>query len=734
MRTFWTVVLALVAFWSRIAVAGPATHFSVTVPSTVTGGASFGVTIKALDSANKVDTAYAGTVHLTSSDSHALLPADFSLFLGTSIGQTATLLGTGAQTITATDTVTASINGTSQSINVAANNNPVTHFTVTAPATATAGVAFDITVKAVDQMSQIVTGYTGTVHFTSTDPAAALPADLPLTLGVGSFSVTLMTAGFAPTITVKDAANATISGTCTGIFTSAGAATHFGLSAPATVSAYTSFQISITALDVGGNHATTYAGQAQVTSTDSTALLPAFAPLSNGSGSFPVEFQSIGVFTVTATDTSTPEIHGTSQPIVSKPLVDGNYDPTFGSGGRALVYPYVGLNTNVVAAVRPDGRVVLAGDCNTLDGKVGSTCVVQLQLDGTYDHTFGSGYVNLSGFAGYGACIKDLLAVRVLADGRVLLVGSSCTSQIVFSILKADGSDLDRTVAGGTGWFLDNVVLDGLNVLPKVQPAVQDDGKILVVAFATDPTNADHDDMVVIRWLADLSGRDPAFAPSSPVLGVKFVDFGVNALGATIASLRNGDILLSGAAVVSAVQAPAFARLSNNGSLDSGFGNGGLSIIASKNCPIDQNFAVVDPYGRVVFSCSDTDTLYRTDTAGNLDPTFVAPSALNLSGLALQPDGKVIIIGNDSTEFAKVTRLARNGSLDASFGPGGTVQRTFTDADLGCCGYASDAQQAILGRSGLVVAGVGTAQSGGQAEFGVMRLADDILFGDGFGD
>ena len=61
-------------------------------------------------------------------------------------------------------------------------NSPATtvtaaKFSVTAPATATSGTAFSITVKALDASGNVVTGYAGTVHFTSTNTNAALPAD-----------------------------------------------------------------------------------------------------------------------------------------------------------------------------------------------------------------------------------------------------------------------------------------------------------------------------------------------------------------------------------------------------------------------------------------------------------------------------------------------------------------------------------------------------------------------------
>ena len=79
-----------------------------------------------------------------------------------------------------------------------------THLSISAPASATAGTAFSFTVTALDQFNSVATGYTGTVHFTSSDGQAVLPANSTLTNGTGTFSATLKTAG-SQTITGTDA-------------------------------------------------------------------------------------------------------------------------------------------------------------------------------------------------------------------------------------------------------------------------------------------------------------------------------------------------------------------------------------------------------------------------------------------------------------------------------------------------------------------------------------------------
>ena len=44
-----------------------------------------------------------------------------------------------------------------------------THFSIAAPATATAGTAISLSVNALDASNNVVTRYSGTVHFASTD-------------------------------------------------------------------------------------------------------------------------------------------------------------------------------------------------------------------------------------------------------------------------------------------------------------------------------------------------------------------------------------------------------------------------------------------------------------------------------------------------------------------------------------------------------------------------------------
>src|SRR5207245_3149074 len=84
------------------------------------------------------------------------------------------------------------------------------HFGVSTPPAATAGSGFSVTVSALDQNNNLISNYSGTVHFTSSDGTATLPGDYtfdPTEGGVHIFgAVTLLTAG-PQTLNVLDTAN-----------------------------------------------------------------------------------------------------------------------------------------------------------------------------------------------------------------------------------------------------------------------------------------------------------------------------------------------------------------------------------------------------------------------------------------------------------------------------------------------------------------------------------------------
>jgi uncharacterized repeat protein (TIGR03803 family) len=149
-------------------------------PSSTTAGAAQRFTVTVRNPGGTIDTSYTGTIQFTSSDPRAVLPARYT-FTAADAGVhvfTVTLETAGAQSITATDKANSSITGgTTTTVTPAA----ATHLVISGPSSVAAGVSFSITVTAYDAYGNVATGYTGTIHFTSSDSTASLPANYTFT-------------------------------------------------------------------------------------------------------------------------------------------------------------------------------------------------------------------------------------------------------------------------------------------------------------------------------------------------------------------------------------------------------------------------------------------------------------------------------------------------------------------------------------------------------------------------
>jgi uncharacterized delta-60 repeat protein len=195
-----------------------APNFVVSAPPSVTAGVSFSVSVTATDANGNVLTGYTGTVDfadLAVLDPQASLPANYT-FTPADQGVhtfTATFYKATTEALFVADTATPGMNGRDLGIQV--NPGAVATF-VLQPDTSSprAGTAFGIYAQAVDAYGN-ATSTTDTVHFSSSDPKATLPADETYP-GNGTLlgTFTLRTRG-TQTITVTDVNNPLLSVTFT---------------------------------------------------------------------------------------------------------------------------------------------------------------------------------------------------------------------------------------------------------------------------------------------------------------------------------------------------------------------------------------------------------------------------------------------------------------------------------------------------------------------------------------
>ncbi len=183
--------------------------------------------------------------------------------------------------------------------------------------------------------------------------------------------------------------------------------------------------------------------------------------------------------------------------------------------------------------------------------------------------------------------------------------------------------------------------------------------------------------------------------------------------GNQLAIQSDGKILLTGFNGQAPAQDFALVRYNTNGKLDITFGPRHNGIVRYDNAgKKDEARAIaIQPDGKILiggFTASDY-ALLRYTTDGNLDTTFGTGGIVitnvfgedGIRAILLQPDNKIVVAGFSGQVQAHDFSLARynpDGTLDTTFGTGGTVRTDF--------GADEQSRGAVLQSDGkIVVAG-----------------------------
>jgi hypothetical protein len=314
-----------------------AVSLSMSVASTTPTGIPLSVVVSAVDRFGNAGTGYTGTVHFASSDPQAVLPADYT-FTAADAGShtfTATLQTAGTQTLSATDTAHPAFSSQAQ---ISASTVVPASFEIFESPTTTAGAAYSFTVVALTATGSVATGYTGTVHFSSSDVQAALPPDYTFTAADGAihtFTATLKTAG-TQSISVADTAHPSATGSLS-VSVTPGAVTHFMISGPSSVTKGVGFKITVSSVDYFGNVNPNYRGTVHLSSTDATGGTQNFTFGSNDKGVhiFSYTLNALGFQTLTIVDTTDSSIFGSILVDVLAQTGGGGSGGGGGGGGAA---------------------------------------------------------------------------------------------------------------------------------------------------------------------------------------------------------------------------------------------------------------------------------------------------------------------------------------------------------------------------------------------------------------
>jgi len=403
----------------------------------------------------------------------------------------------------------------------------------------------------------------------------------------------------------------------------------------------------------------------------------------------------------------------------------GTLDPSFGAGGTVTT-DFGGSSAEVRAlAVQPDGQIVAAG--GAFVNGIADFALARYNPDGTLDASFGRGGTASSPFDFPGS-FDQIGGVVLQPDGKIVLAGSAVIDQFSVFALARYNSDGTLDAAFGTGGVATTDF--GQLSAEAFSVAVQPDGKIVLAGEA----NIDGgDDFALARYNSN-GTLDASFGTGGKVttafpsgLGFSF------AQAFSVAVQPDGRISAAGYTWISGGFDFAVARYNSNGTPDASFGVGG-TVTTDFAGPNDHAFSIaVQPDGKLVvggaaggFVSRGFDfALARYNSNGTLDANFGTDGKVTTdlasvedvpSSIALQGDGKIILVGRTSVGENENFALARynsNGTLDTDFGTGGKVTTDFAGAT------DEPSAVALQGDGNIVVAGL--AENNARYDFALAR-------------
>jgi uncharacterized delta-60 repeat protein len=403
---------------------------------------------------------------------------------------------------------------------------------------------------------------------------------------------------------------------------------------------------------------------------------------------------------------------------------DGSSDTNFANGG-VLSVDVDDLDSSAQGvAIQPDGRMVVAGNANNSTNE--AFALARFNADGSPDTSFG---LNGKLLTVVGTNDSAANAVQIQPDGKIVAAGAA-NFGTNFAVVRYNANGTLDTDFGDTGKVLTPV---GGSVTAM---AIQPDGKIVVTGTGNTQANPRH--FVVARYTTN-GALDATFGGGTGLVSTS-IGIGGDTAGA-VRIQNDGKIVVAGSSTFFTSVDFSLVRYNTNGSLDISFGSFGrvTTDFGSANGGIVSGLAI-QPDGRiiaagqaeipVVTGGSEYFALARYTTNGALDASFgsggevitqVGFDTANVKSVALQPDGKIVAAGLSligTNDQYAVVRYNPDGSLDNSYGTGGEVLVSFDDG-------GSDSGAAVaLDQTGRAVV-VGNANG----LFGVMRLLGDVAPG-----
>ncbi|MEU0402110.1 calcium-binding protein [Streptomyces sp. NPDC006197] len=372
----------------------------------------------------------------------------------------------------------------------------------------------------------------------------------------------------------------------------------------------------------------------------------------------------------------------------------GDLDTGFGAGGKATTN-FGGFEQANAVAVQPDGKIIAAGftDTGGVSGGVHDFALARYNADGSPDAGFDTDGRLTTDFSGF----DQAAAVVVQADGKIIAAGHANSGDFALARYNANGS-LDTGF--GTGG---KVTTDFGGTDQARGMALQADGKI-VVAGASNAGGTY--DFALARYNANGS-LDTGFDTDGKVT----TGFGGLDQAFAVAVQPDGRIVATGKADPGGNDDFALARYNADGSPDTGFGTGGR-VTTDFFGGLDQARGMaLQADGKIVAAGLANAggvfdfALARYNADGTPDAGFDADgrATTDFSGgndtaasVAVQADGKIIVVGQSTPGDFALARYNPDGTPDTGFDADGRVTTDFFGANDGANAVALQADGKIV--------------------------------------
>ncbi len=459
-------------------------------------------------------------------------------------------------------------------------------------------------------------------------------------------------------------------------------------------------------------------------------------------------------------DAATSNLFGDDGPIqvdVARYNPDGSLDTSFGTGGNTTLSP--GIVSVAAMAIEPSGQIVLGGSTgegnyppiNIIADTIGANITLtnagnpqvsdaetqpsaasgpssdfsltMLNADGTLDTNFGNGGTVTTAIEAW----AQLTSLAIQPNGEIVaggptdtagFVGPSNPDQFALARYNTDGT-LDATF--GTGGIVTTAISGSSDSVSAIE--IESTGDIVAIGTTTD---TDFYTSSVIMACYDPDGSlNTSFGQAGIAQVNSLGEYGFSFSSNSVAELANGDILIVDTAFVGTLASGASVlEFTASGAADTTFNGTGSEVVHVATFSEPGNATgdceVVQPDGKIVAAgvAQGPDgtppqlALTRFNTDGSLDTTFGSGGSVTSfwqggftpNALALEPNGQIVAVGAIQGTYPDATfavaRYNADGSVDTSFGNQGLVVMSFN------AGYDAATGVAIAADGKIVVSGV----------------------------